>query len=60
MFGRLFKFFVLCLVLIALARWLLGPRQRRTLRELFSTLAFALLVSAGLFSALYWLGWHRL
>ncbi|MCP1290170.1 MULTISPECIES: hypothetical protein [Chromobacterium] len=60
MFGRLFKFFVLCGVLLMLARWLLNRRQRQSLHELFSTLALALLLSAGLFSLLYLLGWHRL
>ncbi|PTU67885.1 hypothetical protein DB032_18455 [Chromobacterium sp. Panama] len=60
MFGRLFKFFVLCGVLLMLARWLLNRHQRQSLHELFSTLALALLLSAGLFSLLYLLGWHRL
>ncbi|WP_434632637.1 protein MIGRI [Chromobacterium sp. CV08] len=60
MFGRLFKFFVLCLLLWAAARWLFGPGQRRALRELVSTLAIALLLSAGVFCILYWLGWHQL
>ncbi|QEL56779.1 protein MIGRI [Chromobacterium paludis] len=60
MFGRLFKFFTLCLVLWSVARWLLKPSQRRTLHELFSALAIALLISAGLFCVLYWLGWHTI
>lgn len=46
MSGRLFKLFVLIAVGYALARWLLGSRQRRALGEGARTLAQALLVSA--------------
>ena len=60
MFGRLFKFFVLCTVLYAVARWLLNRRQKETLRELFQTLAQALLISSLIFVGLYLAGFHRL
>ncbi|MDF0605233.1 hypothetical protein HZU77_006130 [Neisseriaceae bacterium TC5R-5] len=59
MLGRLFKFVVLAVVLLALARWLLNRQQRQSLRELFHTLAWALLISAALFTLLYGLGWRR-
>ncbi len=60
MFGRLFKFFTLCLLAWAVARWFLKPSQRRNVHELVSALAIALLISAGLFCVLYWLGWHTI
>lgn len=56
MFGRLFKFFVLAFVLLALYRWLFSREQRRSLREWAVTLAQALLISSALFAALYALG----
>jgi hypothetical protein len=58
MLGRLFKFFVSACVLLALVRLLFSPGQRPSLREWIVTLAQALLISAGLFVALYWLGIH--
>ena len=58
MLGRLFKFFVIACVLLALVRLLFSPGQRPSLREWIVTLAQALLISAGLFVALYWLGIH--
>lgn len=59
MIGRLFKFFVLCVVLYAVARWLLNRHQKETLRELFHTLATALLIASALSVGWYlWLG-HR-
>ena len=60
MFGRLFKFFALCLLAWAVARWFLKPGQRRNLHELITALAIALLACAGLFCVLYWLGWHNI
>ncbi len=56
MFGRLFKFFVLAFVLLALYRWLFSSEQRRSLREWAVTLAQALLISSALFAVLYALG----
>ncbi|MBI3143723.1 MAG: hypothetical protein HYZ18_00350 [Pseudogulbenkiania sp.] len=53
MIGRLFKFFVVCAVLYTIARWLLNRRQKETLRELFHTLAAALLTASALS-----LGWY--
>jgi hypothetical protein len=58
MLGRLFKFFVIACVLLALVRLLFSPGQRPSLREWMVTLAQALLISAGLFMVLYWLGIH--
>ncbi|MDN0074789.1 hypothetical protein QU481_07770 [Crenobacter sp. SG2303] len=56
MFGRLFKFFVLCFVLYALARWVLDREQRRTLRDWAHTLAVSLLISSLLLVLLFLLG----
>lgn len=59
MIGRLFKFFVVCAVLYTIARWLLNRRQKETLRELFHTLATALLIASVLSVGWYlWTG-HR-
>jgi len=56
MLGRLFKFFVLCFVLYALARWVFDREQRRTLREWAHTLAISLLISSLLIVLLFLLG----
>ena len=56
MIGRLFRFFVLAFVVIAVVRWLLGYRGRQTLREWVVTLAQALVISALIFLGLYFFG----
>ncbi|MCW3480076.1 hypothetical protein OL229_10995 [Neisseriaceae bacterium JH1-16] len=58
MFGRLFKFFVLCFVLYALARWVFDREQRRSLRDWAHTLAISLLISSLLIVALFLIGIH--
>ena len=60
MFGRLFKFFVLCFVLYAAYRWLFDRSQKKSLREWVIILAQALIISSAIFGVLYLFGWHRL
>ena len=52
MLTRLFYFFVLSLLLYAVARFLLGHKQRKALHEFVVTLAQALLISAVIFIGL--------
>jgi uncharacterized membrane protein YcjF (UPF0283 family) len=56
MIGRLFKLFLLAGVGLLVARWVLNRHQRARLHELFSTLAFALVLGALITIVLYSIG----
>ncbi|WP_028534692.1 protein MIGRI [Paludibacterium yongneupense] len=58
MIGRLFKLVLVAGVALLVTRWLLNRNQRARLHELFSTLAFALVLSAIIMLVLYGFGLH--